>query len=70
MDIVVIVVQGYRTGFVYREPVMPQADEGKQVQHSEVVVPPTVSSFTYSFEEDSGKEPTYVDDSHCLQLLQ
>lgn len=48
---------GYRTGYVYREPPVPQADEGKPVQHSEVVVPPTVSSYMYSFEEDTGKEP-------------
>jgi len=53
-------VQGYRTGYVYREPPVSQADEGKPVQHSEVVVPPTVSSYMYSFEEDTGKEPKYV----------
>ena len=52
------IMQGYRTGYVYREPPVSQADEGKQVQHSEVIVPPAVSSHTYSFEEDTGKEPT------------
>lgn len=56
----VITVQGYRTGYVYREAPVPKADEGKPVQHSEVVVPPTVSSYMYSFEEDTGKEATYV----------
>jgi len=59
-EFVTVPVQGYRTGYVYREPAVPQADEGKQVQHSEVVVPPTVSSYTYSFEEDTGREATYV----------
>ena len=55
-----VTVQGYRTGYVYREPAASQADEGKPVQHSEVIVPPTVSSYMYSFEEDAGKEATYV----------
>lgn len=58
-------MQGYRTGYVYREAPVPQSDEGKQVQHGEVVVPPTVSSYMYSFEEDTGKEMTYVDVSCC-----
>jgi len=69
-DCVIIVtvhcVQGYRTGYVYREPAVPQADEEKQVPHSEVVVPPTVSSYTYSFEEDTGRESTYANVSHCV----
>jgi len=59
------IVQGYRTGYVYREPPVPQAEEGKPAPHNEVVVPPTVSSYTYSFEEDTGKETTYVTISPC-----
>jgi len=39
---------------------VPQTEEVKPAPHSEVVVPPTVSSYTYSFEEDTGKEATYV----------
>jgi len=62
----VVVRQGYRTGYVYREPPVPEAEEGKQVPHSEVVVPPTVSSYTYSFEEDTGREATYVVTSCCF----
>jgi len=64
-----LLTQGYRTGYVYREPPVPQADEDKPTPHSEVVVPPTVSSYMYSFEEDTGKETTYVTAFHCLLLL-
>jgi len=45
---------------------VPEADEGKPVPHSEVIVPPTVSSYTYSFEEDTGREATYVITSCCF----
>ena len=60
ISVVAVVVQGYRTGYVYREPLVSEADEGKQPLHSEVIVPPTVSSYTYSFDEDTGREATYV----------
>jgi adducin len=46
---------GYRTGYIYREPGVQQLDESKQA-NSEVVVPPTASSYTYSFEDDAGKQ--------------
>lgn len=49
---------GYRTGYVYHEPPVTETDEGKQAPPSEVVVPPTVSSYMYSFEEDTGREAT------------
>ena len=65
----VITVQGYRTGYVYREPPVSEADEGKQAPPSEVVVPPTVSSYMYSFEEDTGREATYVFTSCCFLLV-
>lgn len=45
---------GYRTGYIYRES-GPQQDDSKQA-NSEVVVPPTTSSYTYSFEDDTGKK--------------
>lgn len=43
---------GYRTGYLYREP---QLEDNKQI-NSEIMVPPTTSSFIYSFDEDTGNK--------------
>jgi adducin len=43
---------GYRTGYLYREL---QVDDNKQTDN-EIVVPPTASSFIYSFDDDGKNE--------------
>lgn len=42
--------QGYRTGHLYKQPLMKQ--EKKERTNSDVEVPPASSSFTYVFDGD------------------
>ena len=45
--------QGFRTGYVYREPIIRQTRKDRA--NSDVEVPPSSSSFAYSYEDDLAK---------------
>ena len=44
-----MIIQGHRTGYIYRQPLV-RSEERKP--HSDVVIPPASSSFTYVTEGD------------------
>lgn len=49
--LVVWFLQGYKTGYVYKQPIVKQ-ETRKDRLNSDVEVPPASSSFTYVFDGD------------------